>query len=854
MTEIVVKFGADTADFSAELAIAQRQMQLAANEMKKFATEIVRGGSGADSARAAIASWSSEMNAARARVKELSSGLREAGEAEGFNRIQQLESMHVATALTDSLAAGINPLRALAMEGGRIGEIFAMGGAGGAMQKFGAMIGVTSLASAGAAAGLIGLAGAAAYLAIQWAQMNSAIENVKLSAAVNQVAMTNAQIRGLIDSISKAAEVSTGDAATIAKSFLTIGEGGAEIAKISSFYLPMLAQEMGGTAIEAADKLAAMFRDLSGAGLKYVSETKGMTAATIESYKAFVAAGQSGEAYRLITDAMVSRLEAHRAALVKKNAEQRADIEATALASSTIGGLANATEFAQSAIDGEIAAVDRNIASLRGLQNQLGATTNAQLQFVNALATAAKFDAVKTQIDQTKGSIEQMRAAMATAMQSGDATGFESLRSGVERAQQQMLELQQKAADGLLGRDAVAKTTASIKQIDDAWKGSSAGRVQAEIDAINKTIAAGGLSAKQQESLAEQLSAKQKELREAEYSDFTARESLKVTQAGENKTKIIALRQEEYQAAVKTYGAESQQAIQAMQAVEQARQSAAKSAKPKSTAAFDNRTAGNEKQAELSENAAQVEAVRALAAERTISFEQERSQLLALAAARAEIEKKYINDASSAASQKMRIEADLAKNIQKINDDANKEIAKSYRQSLDGVRATIDGAVMGIATRTETLRSVARSVATDIVKSFFDAGLKMAENWILQTGIMAAATAALNALTGGLGGGVASIIGAVLPGHAAGSWELPSDHIAMVHKGEMIIPAGPAAAIRNGQMGIGAGAAGGGGGDNHFHYHAERGTSLDTMRQHSRELAKMVGQEFRNNPSLRPSY
>ncbi|HEY8162073.1 MAG TPA: hypothetical protein VIF34_07385 [Methylocystis sp.] len=44
--------------------------------------------------------------------------------------MQQMELMHVSKALADELAAGQSPLRALAMEGGRIAEIFSMGNAG----------------------------------------------------------------------------------------------------------------------------------------------------------------------------------------------------------------------------------------------------------------------------------------------------------------------------------------------------------------------------------------------------------------------------------------------------------------------------------------------------------------------------------------------------------------------------------------------------------------------------------------------------------------------------------------------------------------------------------------------------
>ncbi|OAI26947.1 hypothetical protein A1351_13980 [Methylosinus sp. R-45379] len=58
-----------------------------------------------------------------------------------LNRLQMMELAHVSRALFDSLASGQHPTRALAMEGGRIAEIFAMGkgGVGGTLAALGGM-------------------------------------------------------------------------------------------------------------------------------------------------------------------------------------------------------------------------------------------------------------------------------------------------------------------------------------------------------------------------------------------------------------------------------------------------------------------------------------------------------------------------------------------------------------------------------------------------------------------------------------------------------------------------------------------------------------------------------------------
>lgn len=90
---------------------------------------------------------------------------------------------------------------------------------------------------------------------------------------------------------------------------------------------------------------------------------------------------------------------------------------------------------------------------------------------------------------------------------------------------------------------------------------------------------------------------------------------------------------------------------------------------------------------------------------------------------------------------------------------------------------------------------------------------------------------------------------------ATGAWSLPSDMIAQVHKGEMIIPAGPAAAIRAGGGGNAPSGGGDGGGDTHFHINAlDAGSFMALMRSNPRVLADTVSGHWQNNPSSRPRY
>ena len=86
----------------------------------------------------------------------------------------------------------------------------------------------------------------------------------------------------------------------------------------------------------------------------------------------------------------------------------------------------------------------------------------------------------------------------------------------------------------------------------------------------------------------------------------------------------------------------------------------------------------------------------------------------------------------------------------------------------------------------------------------------------------------------GFWGEVASLAGSVLSSFAVGTTAVPHDMVAQIHKGEMIIPAGPAGQIR-------AGAGGASGSTVHMHINTIDSTSfLGHMAKVKREVANMV--------------
>jgi hypothetical protein len=194
---------------------------------------------------------------------------------------------------------------------------------------------------------------------------------------------------------------------------------------------------------------------------------------------------------------------------------------------------------------------------------------------------------------------------------------------------------------------------------------------------------------------------------------------------------------------------------------------------------------------------------------------------------------------------------------QQIESSVGQQIYADYRRTYDQVGSSVTSSIMGMIRGHQSLRQSAQTVALSIVQSFLQARVKMVADWLAGVAAQTTATtvgetAKTAAVVAGVGarsaaestGGAASSIGMVsnvlksisasagetfagifgflapvmgpaaagpaaageatvlgmasgLASFAVGAWNLPSDMIAQVHQGEMIVPAGPAAAMRS---------------------------------------------------------
>jgi hypothetical protein len=266
----------------------------------------------------------------------------------------------------------------------------------------------------------------------------------------------------------------------------------------------------------------------------------------------------------------------------------------------------------------------------------------------------------------------------------------------------------------------------------------------------------------------------------------------------------------------------------------------------------------------------------------------------------------YVDDAvkyQEYENKRTQIAAQAAQERKALNRKELQDTEQQYRGVFDQIGSTVSSAVMGMIQGTMSFRDAMRSIALQVVNMFLNAGIKMVANWLAQTmagtaitaqgeaakttavtvgaaarqgaettaasgslfmiipnilkSIFASAAQTFAGIFGFLSpvmgpaaagpalAGQAAVLGVAtaLPAFAIGSWELPGDMIAQVHKGEMIVPAAQtpwaqALMANGGPVAAGARA----GGDVHVHVtHAPvisaiDGASVKSMYRNSERI------------------
>ena len=168
---------------------------------------------------------------AKAKLDELTKGANDNASAMhghsaavGLNRMQQMELAHVSRALFDEMAAGANPIRALMMESGRLGQILSSGsgGLGGVLKGVGSQLASVAFGWVGLSAVTLAAVGVAGYAAYSYSASQD-----KLSASIEgtgrRAGVTLAQLNALAGAGARSGNISLGTSQGLAAGFTSAG-------------------------------------------------------------------------------------------------------------------------------------------------------------------------------------------------------------------------------------------------------------------------------------------------------------------------------------------------------------------------------------------------------------------------------------------------------------------------------------------------------------------------------------------------------------------------------------------------------------------------------------------------------
>ena len=272
----------------------------------------------------------------------------------------------------------------------------------------------------------------------------------------------------------------------------------------------------------------------------------------------------------------------------------------------------------------------------------------------------------------------------------------------------------------------------------------------------------------------------------------------------------------------------------------------------------------------------------------------------------------YKDNATAFASTQRQIDelaAQSALKRQQIEQSYTREVYADYKRTFEQVGSSVSTQIVGIIKGPETLRQAVSNVLLSIVQSFIQARIRSVADWLAgvvtettattageatkttavlagttaRTAAQQTATTATAATTlasigesiiasaaetfAGIFGFLSPVLGpaaagpavagqatvlaagSALPSFATGAWSLPADMVAQVHRGEMIVPAGPAAQIRD------AAASGGSGVQVHHQTHFNV-TAMDSrdvsrfLRGNSRAIMGAINDSVRKGAHL----
>lgn len=908
-TDLTVRFGAETSELRAQLAIAQATLKSTTAEMKNLAAQMVATGqAGNSSLNSALTSIAQDASKAKETVSTLSASLKDtSGSAHGAGAGVSFYARELHAMVDEGLSGRFRQLQGTATN-----VLFTLAQA--------------NPVAAGAAVGITALGLAIGYLVVQTIEARNAIMAVRLGLTISGVTdLAKDDIEGLIDTIQQLPGSSYEMAREVVNSFAQMQNTSAPVIKALTNLLGDYAAITGQKIPEAAKELKKAFEDPV-AGAQKLQEIFGaMTPAEIAMLDAAVRTGHAAQAQAAMLAVLNTRLEAGRT-VMHENAQEAANLaQQMALAATSDGTFVSAQqEVGNATVNATEKLKLQQAAILSQIEAAKSAAATPDQTIKVGIAVGDKegspqdsYGKATVAIRQMSAALDEMRAKVGSNPTGEQEAAIARLAFQLENAKNKAEGLKNSMQGGsdLAIRQAqtqIASNLGAMSQSEDA---------KIQIQGLQDTLRTAQMTDETRKQLEVDLSAKIKSLRDIEAADAKAHADLQAAEAKRGSDQEYAAR------------AAGIRAGMAAQHEGDANYTTSQTALVNLTREQANEKMAIARDAEASKYEAQLKGVESSMANvkeeakaKEISYQQELTQLLALQAQKESIERTHLTFVASTYTDDVAAYASAQRKLAELTATSAQERATIFRQTdrqiqeditktFEKMGSTVSSSLMAIIEGTGTWYKLMQNVARQIVSDFLSAGIKMAADWaavqaknlavgiMTQTGLTgatatgeaaraslavsgaAAAGAAQAAAAGkaiatdaaqtfggifaflspfmgpaaagpaaGGEGAVLAAAGSINGSYAVGSWQLQNDQLAQVHAGEMIVPAAqtPWAQSLMANAAGGGGSNGGGATHNHnWNISALDGESVKrTLMANGGALMKAIGNAVKGGHHL----
>ncbi len=310
-------------------------------------------------------------------------------------------------------------------------------------------------------------------------------------------------------------------------------------------------------------------------------------------------------------------------------------------------------------------------------------------------------------------------------------------------ARAQLAKLQEQAADGIIGRDALKQAQDANEMLASGFKGPRVGLLTQQRDKLQGVANSAAPGSEEQLEAEKAVAAKTKEIRDAGNEDYLRQDEIKVASAGKNSAQILAIRQAEVAHEIQIYGEGSNQAIAAEERLAKAKEQAANRGASAATKAAKDELGATEEgikgqiaalerhtaavidnlgvELKLHQVTAQAEAAAVEAA-----LAQEKAQVDALYSHLAELAGLGLTKKAEIADQELAFNDKNAKAMFDAQAKASEKTEQAWDAATKGINSEFDSQISGLLRGTESWHTAFKSVLADLTEQLIKLGLNSA--------------------------------------------------------------------------------------------------------------------------------